>query len=37
VTNIIPRVNDEAESLKKMASWIYQELGKDTPWHISES
>ena len=35
VTNIIPGMNDEEEDLRKMAAWIFQELGKDTPWHIT--
>ncbi|KPJ68256.1 hypothetical protein AMJ44_06825 [candidate division WOR-1 bacterium DG_54_3] len=35
VTNIIPGMNDKEEDLKQMASWIGEELGKDTPWHVT--
>jgi len=35
VSNVIPRMNDKKEELKKMAAWICEELGKDTPWHIT--
>lgn len=35
VTNVIPGMNDSEKDLKKMAAWIYQELGEDTPWHVT--
>ncbi|MFQ6069856.1 MAG: AmmeMemoRadiSam system radical SAM enzyme [Candidatus Aminicenantales bacterium] len=35
ITNIIPGFNDSEEDLRKMASWICEELGKDTPWHVT--
>jgi len=35
VTNVIPEINDNEEDLWKMAAWICQELGTDTPWHIT--
>jgi len=35
VTNVIPGMNDKEEDLKKMASWICEELGEDTPWHVT--
>ncbi len=35
VTNIIPGYNSSEKELKDIASWIFAELGKDTPWHIS--
>ncbi|NIM89964.1 MAG: AmmeMemoRadiSam system radical SAM enzyme [Candidatus Aminicenantes bacterium] len=35
VTNLIPRMNDKEEDLKQMACWISEELGKDTPWHVT--
>jgi pyruvate formate lyase activating enzyme len=35
VTNVIPRINDNEEDLWKMAAWISQELGRDTPWHVT--
>lgn len=35
VTNIIPNRNDSDENLKNLAEWIAQNLGKDTPWHVT--
>jgi len=35
VTNVIPGINDNEQDLWKMAVWICQELGKDTPWHVT--
>ncbi len=35
VTNVIPGINDIEEDLWKMAAWICQELGRDTPWHVT--
>ncbi len=35
VTNVIPGINDNNEDLWKMATWICQELGRDTPWHVT--
>lgn len=35
VTNIIPTKNDSDENLTKIASWIKENLGEDTPWHIT--
>ena len=37
VTNIIPNLNDDDEQLQQMASWIHQNLGELTPWHITLS
>lgn len=34
-TNIIPTRNDNLERLRDIAQWIYQHLGKDSPWHIT--
>ncbi len=34
-TLIIPGINDDPEELTEMATFIRQELGADTPWHIS--
>jgi pyruvate formate lyase activating enzyme len=34
-TLIIPSLNDSQENLAKIADFIYEELGKDVPWHIS--
>lgn len=35
ITNIIPGLNDDGEQLRAIARWIYEELGKDTPWHVT--
>jgi len=35
VTNIIPGWNDNKENLQKIARFIAQKLGKNTPWHIT--
>lgn len=35
VTNVVPTVNDSAEELRAMATWISDSLGRDTPWHIT--
>jgi len=34
-TLIIPGINDQPEHLKKIARFIAQKLGTETPWHIS--
>jgi len=34
-TVIIPGVNDEPEEIEDIAGFISQELGVDTPWHIT--
>jgi pyruvate formate lyase activating enzyme len=34
-TLIIPQRSDSEIMLKKIAKFIYQELGADTPWHVS--
>lgn len=34
-TLIIPSINDTEEQLKEIAQFIKQELGSNTPWHIS--
>ncbi|MDQ7032883.1 MAG: AmmeMemoRadiSam system radical SAM enzyme [Desulfonauticus sp.] len=34
-TLIIPGLNDSEQELKQIASFIYNHLGPDTPWHIS--
>lgn len=36
VTNIIPGYSDDKASLRKMAEWIYRELGKETAWHVTQ-
>jgi pyruvate formate lyase activating enzyme len=35
VTNIIPTINDDEETLRSIAGWIARDLGKDTPWHVT--
>ncbi len=35
VTNIVPGYNDSAEELRGIAGWIAQNLGDETPWHVS--
>ncbi len=34
-TNIIPGRNDDPAMLKDIARWIRDNLGKDSPWHIT--
>jgi pyruvate formate lyase activating enzyme len=34
-TLVIPNLNDDSSELRDIASFISQELGADTPWHIS--
>ena len=35
VTNIIPTMNDDDEQLRGIATWIRDELGELTPWHVT--
>ncbi len=35
VTNLTTGINDDLNELKNLAHWIANELGKDTPWHIT--
>ncbi|MEW6717396.1 MAG: AmmeMemoRadiSam system radical SAM enzyme [Chloroflexota bacterium] len=34
-TLVVPRINDEQAEIRDAARFISQELGADTPWHIS--
>lgn len=34
-TNIIPGKNDDPEELRRIAEWIRDHLGADSPWHIT--
>ncbi|WP_428567081.1 MAG: AmmeMemoRadiSam system radical SAM enzyme [Solidesulfovibrio sp. DCME] len=34
-TLLIPAANDDAAQLRRLADFLFQELGPDTPWHIS--
>lgn len=35
ITNIIPGMNNDKAQLEGIASWIYNELGELTPWHVT--
>ena len=35
ITNVIPGINDVQEQLQGIARWIFQSLGRDTPWHVT--
>lgn len=35
-TNIIPKRNDDPQMLKAIAQWIHDNLGADSPWHITK-
>lgn len=35
VTNIIPGYNDDEGQLRDIARWIRDDLGEDTPWHVT--
>ena len=35
VTNIIPTMNDDDQQLEGIATWIHDELGELTPWHVT--
>ena len=35
VTNIIPTMNDDDKQLNGIASWMRDELGEFTPWHVT--
>jgi pyruvate formate lyase activating enzyme len=35
VTNVIPGINDSDEELGNIATWIRDNLGRDTPWHVT--
>ena len=35
VTNIVPGENDSVDELAKLARWIANELGRQTPWHVT--
>lgn len=35
VTNVIPGYNDDPEGIRGMALWIAQNLGEETPWHLT--
>lgn len=35
VSNIVPGLNDSAAELALMAGWVKDELGPETPWHVT--
>lgn len=35
VSNIVPEMNDDDASLQAMAEWVRDNLGPDTPWHVT--
>jgi len=35
VTNLIPNWNDSDEQLHGLASWIFENLSADVPWHVT--
>jgi pyruvate formate lyase activating enzyme len=35
-TNVIPGKNDTPEELQKIAEWIRDNLGEDSPWHVTK-
>jgi len=34
-SNIVPGMNDDTASIKEMAAWVRDGLGKKTPWHLT--
>ena len=35
ITNIIPTMNDDEPQLRGLATWVRDELGELTPWHVT--
>jgi len=35
ITNLTPGINDNEDELNDMAHWIVNQLGPETPWHIT--
>ena len=35
-TNIIPGKNDDLDELRRIAEWIRDHLGAESPWHITK-
>lgn len=35
ITNLTPGYNDNEDELHEMAQWIVDQMGPDTPWHIT--
>ena len=34
-TLIVPGINDDPDELKELATFIFEDLGSETPWHLS--
>ena len=35
ITNVMPTMNDDEDQLKNIATWIRDNLGELTPWHVT--
>ena len=35
-TNVIPSKNDDLDELRRIAEWIRDNLGADSPWHVTK-
>ncbi|MEW6455625.1 MAG: AmmeMemoRadiSam system radical SAM enzyme [Acidobacteriota bacterium] len=35
ITNVIPEYNDKENELREIAKWIKENLGEETPWHVT--
>ncbi len=35
VTNVVPGYNDDEEQLAGIAAWLHDNLGPNTPWHVT--
>ncbi len=35
-TNVIPSKNDDLDELRRIAEWIRDNLGQDSPWHVTK-
>lgn len=35
-TLVLPTLNDNEETFEGIAKWIYENLGPETPWHVSQ-
>ena len=35
ITNLVPTLNDDEDELCRIADWIVEKLGDETPWHLT--
>ncbi|MBE0476082.1 MAG: AmmeMemoRadiSam system radical SAM enzyme [Coriobacteriia bacterium] len=35
VTNVVPTINDDEATLRGIAHWIHEALGREIPWHVT--